>query len=111
MKMSEFFPDAFKVEHNKSFEVQNCHWITFGTEYHSTFGQDDAIAHAVLNHDHLELENKRLREFVTKVSELDAEMFRFETQDGDEDYIEYVCTGIVDEAIELLGKIEGDEYE
>ena len=56
-------------------------------------------------------ENAKLREFVKKVSELDIETFRFETQGGDEDYIEYVCTDIVDDAVDLLAKLnqEGEE--
>lgn len=53
MKMKDLFPEAFEVEHNKSFGVQNCHWVTFGTDYHSNCEQDDAIEIAVLNHDNL----------------------------------------------------------
>ena len=52
-----------------------------------------------------------LRSFVKKVSELDIETFHFETQGGDEDCFEYVCTDIVDDAVELLAKLnqEGEE--
>lgn len=68
MKMSKLFPEAFEVEHNKSFEVQNCHWVTFGEDFHSNCEQDDAIAHAVLNHDRLTEENQKLREALVLIS-------------------------------------------
>ncbi|AUR96769.1 hypothetical protein NVP1232O_35 [Vibrio phage 1.232.O._10N.261.51.E11] len=53
----------------------------------------------------------KLRSFVKKVSELDIETFHFENQGGDEDCFEYVCTDIVDDAVELLAKLnqEGEE--
>lgn len=53
MKMSDYFQEVFEVKHNKSFAVQNCHWVTFGEDFHSNCEQDDAIEHAVLNHDRL----------------------------------------------------------
>ena len=53
-------------------------------------------------------ENKRLRGFVKKVAELDIETLHFETQGGDEDYIEYICTDIVDDANELLSELGGE---
>ena len=61
IKMSKLFPKVFEVNHNKSFEVQNCHWVTFGEDFHSNCEQDYAIEHAVLNHDRLVEENERLR--------------------------------------------------
>lgn len=66
----------------------------------------DLIDKAINNHDRLEAENARLREFVKKVAELDTEIFRFETQDGDYDFIEYICTDILDDANELLEELE-----
>lgn len=66
MKMSEHFPEAFQVDGNPSFGVQNCVWTTFGEDEHSTADQDSAIEHAVLNHDRMvgeiaefKLEDKR----------------------------------------------------
>lgn len=53
-------------------------------------------------------ENKRLRGFVEEVAELDIETFYFETRDGDADYIEYICTDIVDDANELLSELGGE---
>jgi hypothetical protein len=66
----------------------------------------EAMCAAVNSHDRLESENARLREFVKKVAELDIETFLFETQDGDEDFIEYICTDILDDANELLEELE-----
>lgn len=106
IKMIELFPESFGVDHNKSFAVQNCHWVTFGVDYHSNCEQDDAIAHAVLNHDRLVEENKRLWEFVKKVAELEIETFHFEMRGGDEDFIEYICTDIVDDANDLLSSLD-----
>ena len=51
LKMSEVFPEAFQVEHNKSFEVQNCHYICFGESFHTDGYQDAAIETAVLAYD------------------------------------------------------------
>ena len=67
-----------------------------------------AVCHAVNNHDRLTEENARLRGFVKKVAELDIETFHFETRDGDADYIEYICTDIVDDANELLSEFGGE---
>ena len=53
MKMSEHFPEAFQVDGNPSFGVQNCVWTTFGEDEQSTADQDSAIEHAVLNHDRM----------------------------------------------------------
>ncbi|AUR89936.1 coil containing protein [Vibrio phage 1.135.O._10N.222.54.B6] len=64
-----------------------------------------AIRRAVNNHDRLQQENAELRSFVKKVLELDIETFHFETQGVDEDCFEYVCTDIVDDAVELLAKL------
>lgn len=75
MKMSELFPKAFEVPHNKSFEVQNCHWVTFGEDFHSNCVQDDAIAHAVLNHDRLVEENARLTELAAQKASRADELF------------------------------------
>lgn len=57
-------------------------------------------------YDRLEAENAKLLEFAKKASELDIETFHFETQDGDEDFIEYICTDILDDANELIEKLE-----
>jgi DNA-binding Lrp family transcriptional regulator len=57
------------------------------------------------NHDRMMEEIAELNEFVKKVSELGVETFHFETQGGDEDCFEYVHTDIVDDAIELLTKL------
>ena len=62
-------------------------------------------AHAINNHDRMVEEIAELKGFIKKVSELDIETFRFEIQGGDEDCIEYVCTDIVDEAVDLLDKL------
>ena len=75
MKMSELFPKAFEVPHNKSFEVQNCHWVTFGEDFHSNCDQDDAIAHAVLNHDRLVEENARLTELAAQKASRADELY------------------------------------
>ena len=64
MKMSEHFPEAFQVDGNPSFGVQNCVWTTFGEDEQSTADQDSAIEHAVLNHDRMVEEIAELREFV-----------------------------------------------
>ncbi|QZI90970.1 hypothetical protein MYOV024v1_p0045 [Vibrio phage PS34B.2] len=61
MKMKEHFPDAFQVDGNPSFGVQNCVWTTFGEDEHSTADQDSAIEHAVLNHDRMVEEIAELR--------------------------------------------------
>lgn len=61
MKMTELFPEAFQVEGNESFEVQNISWFSYGDEYQSTAEQDSAIEHAVMNHDRLEQENAELK--------------------------------------------------
>ena len=68
----------------------------------------DLIEVSIVNHktySRLTEENAKLREFVKKVSELDIETLYFETKDGDWDYIEYVCTDIVDDADDLLAKL------
>ncbi|AUR91265.1 coil containing protein [Vibrio phage 1.158.O._10N.261.45.E12] len=65
-KMSEAFPEAFQVEHNKSFEVQDATWYSYGEKYESDGDQDSAIEHAVLNHDRLQQENAELREALQK---------------------------------------------
>ncbi|AUR94100.1 coil containing protein [Vibrio phage 1.191.O._10N.286.52.B4] len=62
IKMSEMFPEAFQVDHNKSFEVQDATWYSYGEKYESDGDQDSAIEHAVLNHDRLQQENAELRE-------------------------------------------------
>ena len=62
MRMSDHFPEAFQVEHNKSFEVQDATWYSYGEKYESDSEQDSAIEHAVLNHDRLQQENAELRE-------------------------------------------------
>ena len=62
MKMSEHFPEAFQVDHNKSFEVQDATWYSYGEKYGSDGDQDSAIEHAVLNHDRLQQENAALKE-------------------------------------------------
>ncbi len=71
----------------------------------------ESAACAVNNHDRMVEEIAELRSFVKKVSELDIETFHFENQGGDEDCFEYVCTDIVDDAVELLAKLnqEGEE--
>ena len=90
--MSEHLEDAWK-EFERTGEVAN--------------SAEGLLVHASL----LTEENAKLREFVKKVSELDIETFCFETKGGDEDYIEYVCTDIVDDAVDLLAKLnqEGEE--
>ena len=70
MKMSEVFPEAFQVEHNKSFEVQDAAWYSYGEKYESDGDQDSAIEHAVLNHDRLVEENKQQRESLDAFREL-----------------------------------------
>ena len=60
VKMKEVFPEAFQVEHNKSFEVQNLSWYSYGTKYESNSKQDSVIEYAVLNHDRLVEENEDL---------------------------------------------------
>ncbi len=62
MKMSEHFPEAFQVEHNKSFEVQDVTWDSYGVGYESSGEQDSAIEYAVLNHDRMADEIAELRE-------------------------------------------------
>tara|TARA_R110002020_G_scaffold138763_1_gene309273 strand:+ start:31 stop:324 length:294 start_codon:yes stop_codon:yes gene_type:complete len=64
IKMSEMFPEAFQVDHNKSFEVQDATWYSYGEKYESDGDQDSAIEHAVLNHDRLQQENAELREML-----------------------------------------------
>lgn len=44
----------------------------------------DFIDKAINNYDRIVEENKRLREFIKKVSEVDIETLNFETQDGEE---------------------------
>lgn len=60
MKMKDRFPEVFQVNGNPSFGVQNCVWTTFGEDEQSTEDQDSAIEHAVLNHDRMAEENKKL---------------------------------------------------
>ena len=68
MRMSDYFPEAFQVEHNKSFEVQDATWYSYGEKYQSDGEQDSAIEHAVLNHDRLQQENAELREALVLIS-------------------------------------------
>lgn len=70
MKMSELFPFAFQVEHNKSFEVQDVTWYSYGEKYESDSYQDSAIERAVLNHDRLTEENQRLREALSDLTSI-----------------------------------------
>jgi len=70
IKMSEMFPEAFQVDHNKSFEVQDVTWYSYGSKYESDGDQDSAIEHAVLNHDRLIEENKQQRESLDAFREL-----------------------------------------
>jgi len=51
VKMSDVFPYAFQVEHNKSFEVQDAVWYSYGEKYESDCDQDSAIERAVLSYD------------------------------------------------------------
>ena len=82
-------------EENKSLE--GCLRVEFNTSEDLRCEKED-----------LTEENKRLRGFVKKVAELDIETFHFETRDGDADYIEYICTDIVDDANELLSELGGE---
>ncbi len=70
IKMSETFPEAFQVEHNKSFEVQDATWYSYGEKYESDGDQDSAIEHAVLNHDRLIEESKQQRESLDAFKDL-----------------------------------------
>ena len=67
--MSDVFPEAFQVEHNKSFEVQDATWYSYGSKYESDGDQDSAIEHAVLNHDRLVEENAELRKALVDLLE------------------------------------------
>ncbi len=73
--------------------------------------QKGAISNLRHDNDRMVEEIAELRSFVKKVSELDIETFHFETQGGDEDCFEYVCTDIVGDAVELLAKLnqEGEK--
>ncbi|AUR95915.1 coil containing protein [Vibrio phage 1.214.O._10N.222.54.F11] len=64
MKMKEHFPEAFQVDHNKSFEVQDAAWYSYGEKYESDGDQDSAIEHAVLNHDRMVEEIAELKGLV-----------------------------------------------
>ncbi|AUR98140.1 coil containing protein [Vibrio phage 1.247.A._10N.261.54.E12] len=73
MKMKEHFPEAFQVDHNKSFEVQDATWYSYGEKYESDGDQDSAIEHAVLNHDRMVEEIAELKgaiEAAVRIKEL-----------------------------------------
>lgn len=68
-----------------------------------------SAAHAINNHDRMVEEIAELRSFAKKVSELDVETFHFETQGGDEGCLEYVCTDIVYDAVDMLAKLSKND--
>lgn len=82
-------------------------WDESSLAFFENIEQSKYSAHAINNHDRLVEENRRLREFVKKVSEVDIETLNFETQDGDKDYIEYIDPHISEDALELLSKLDG----
>ena len=88
--------------------TDDCTW--FNEDYTLMIDGDtpkeaEVAAGKINNHDRMVEEIAELNEFVKKVSELGIETFHFETQGGDEDCFEYVHTDIVDDAIELLTKL------
>lgn len=60
MKMKDLFPAAFQAEGNPSFEIMDVDFCSYGDEYNTSAKQDSAIEHAVLSHDELVEQNKRL---------------------------------------------------
>jgi hypothetical protein len=106
MKMSDYFPEAFEVPHNNSFEVQDCQWVTFGQGYTSSAEQDNAIEHAVLNHDRLTQENQQLREALaalvetSSMNEADLSQERLEFHEDSE---------ALTNAIKLLSQLEAKD--
>ena len=95
MKMSEHFPEAFQVKHNKSFEVQDATWYSYGSKYESSCDQDSAIEHAVLNHDRLTEENAELREALTRIKAWDELSFEKRLDigsNGQRDYYRNIAT-------------------
>ena len=86
--MSELFPEAFQVQGNESFEVQNISWFSYGDVYQSTAEQDSAIEHAVMNHDRLEQENAELRKAASSLLDLfDGVVFTHNTHQGRTDFL------------------------
>ena len=105
MKMSDVFDLPLQAAVDELAIIDNndvvVGWVD---DFHGESARDYFIE-SINSHDRLTEENAKLREFVEKVYELDIETLYFETKGGDSDYIDYVCTDIVNDAVDLLAKL------